>query len=103
MACCSGCNSPPAARSSIGDELRPVELAQKQDAGVERLVADGLAVAAREDDRAGSAVPLGAAFLRARRAGFLAQPVEDGGARRKPVERDLGAAEAKAHGVARGG
>ncbi len=71
------------------DEFGAVELAKQQDAGVDRLVGELAAAQTREHDRAGAAIALGAAFLRAGRPLLFAQPVENGRARREPVERDL--------------
>ena len=59
------------------DELRAIELAQKQNAGIERLVAKSAAFRPRQHDSARPAVALGATFLRPLRPSFLTQPVEN--------------------------
>src|SRR5260370_22282351 len=78
------------------DQLRAVELAEQQDAGIYRLVNESAMAQARQHDRAGAAIAFRAAFLRPFRPHLLAQPVENQRARREPVERDLGAAETEA-------
>ena len=83
------------------DELRAVELAQKQNAGVERLVGEPAAPESRQRHGARAAIALGAAFLRPLGSHVLAQPVENGRAGGEPVERNLAAAETEAEGVAR--
>ena len=83
------------------DELCAVELAQKQNAGVERLVGEPAALELRQRHGACAAIALGAAFLGPLRSHLLAQPVENGRARGESVERNLAAAEKKAQGVAR--
>ena len=75
------------------DEFRAVELAEQQNAGVERFVAQPPAPQPRQHDRTGAAIALGAAFFRPFGSHFLAQPVKNGRARRETVERDLAAAE----------
>src|SRR5580693_3781359 len=81
------------------DELRAVELAQEQDAGIDRLAGQLAATEPRQHDRAGAAITLGATFLRTRGALVLAQPVEHSGARREAVERDLAPAKPEAQRV----
>ena len=85
------------------DELRAVELAQEQDAGVERLVGEPAATEPRQRDGAGAAIALRAAFLRPLRPHFLAQPVEDRRAGGESVERHLAATEVKAQRIAHAG
>jgi hypothetical protein len=59
------------------DELGAVELAQEQNAGVERLIGEPATPKPRQHHRACAAIPFGAAFLRSLRSHLLSQPVED--------------------------
>ena len=68
------------------EQLRAVELADEQDAGVDRLVAHATALQAADRDRAGAAVTLGAAFLGAHAALHQAQVVEHRHGRIDPLE-----------------
>jgi hypothetical protein len=63
------------------DQLRAVELADKQDAGVDRVVTEPAAAKAGEHHRAGAAIALAAPLLRPFGQRLLAQPVEHGRAR----------------------
>ena len=65
------------------DEFRSVELAQEQNAGVERLVGERPGLEPRQNDGASAAIPLGAALLRPLRSHFLAQPIENGRTRER--------------------
>ena len=78
------------------DEFDPVKLAEQQNAGVDRFVAQPPALQARQDDGAGAAIAFAAALFRPLGELLLAQPIEDGGARRETVDLDIAAAEAKA-------
>src|SRR5205085_1648054 len=72
-----------------GEERLAVERRQEADARVHRLqpqLAGGVEVA--DDDRAGAAVALGAAFLRAGAAAVLAQPLEHRARRRRVGDLD---------------
>ena len=93
MACCTGWSVSPSARSSIGDEFDAVELAEQQNAGVDRFVAQPPALQTRQDDGAGAAIAFAAALFRPLGERLLAQPVKHGGARRETVDLDVAAAE----------
>ncbi len=81
------------------DQLGAVELPEQQNAGVKRVVGEASGAVARQNDRAGPAVALGATLLRALGARALAQPVEHGRPRRKPVERNQVSPEPEAKRV----
>src|SRR5580658_5062640 len=83
------------------DQLGAVELAQEQNAGVERLVDEPVPLESRQHHGACATIPLGAAFLRSLRSHFLPQPVEDGCARGELAELNLPAPETKAQHVSR--
>ena len=79
-----------------GQHFGAVDLAEQQDAGVDRLVAQSaVGLQPRQDDGAGAAVALIAALLRPLGAGFLAQPIEQRRARREAIEGDGSAAKAE--------
>ena len=99
IACCTGWSASPSARSSTVSSFGAVELAEQQNAGVDRLVAQPPALQARQDDGAGAAVAFAAALFRPLGAGLLAQPVEHRRARRETVDLDIAAAEAEAQRV----
>ncbi len=81
--------------------LGAVDLAEQQDAGVDRLVGRrAIGAAARQDDCAGAAIALAAALLGALGADVLAQPVEERRTRRKTVERNSFAAKAESQTLA---
>ena len=83
-----------------GDELRAVELAEQQNAGVDRLIGQLAAAQAREHDRAGAAIALRRSPPSYRWPALLAQPVENRSARREALERDLPPAKPEAQRVA---
>ena len=58
------------------DDLAAVDLAQQQDAGIERLVAHHAVDHAANDHRAGAAIALGAAFLGANGAFLKPQVIQ---------------------------
>ena len=64
-----------------GDEIRPVDLAEQQDAGIDRLVDEPPVPHPSERDSAGAAIALPATLLGAERAHLLAQIIEQRGAR----------------------
>ena len=103
IACCNGCSSPPAGEILDRDQLGAVELAQEQNAGVERLVGEPAAPEPRQHHRACAAIPFGAAFLRSLRSHLLPQPVEDGRAGGELAESNVPAPKTKAQRIARGG
>ena len=70
------------------DQLGAIHLADQRDAGIDRLVDQAAVALAHQNDGAGAAVAFRAAFFGAGGALLEAQPVEHGGARGKPVERD---------------
>src|SRR5690606_18073318 len=79
------------------DQLPAVALRHEQDAGVDRAVADPLAVELAEHHGAGAAVALGAAFLGPGAPLGLAQPVQDGEVRIEPAQLARLVAKEKAH------
>ena len=81
------------------DEFRPVELPQQQNAGVHGVVAQPPGSRARQNDRTGAAVALGAALLRPPGASPFAQPVEHSRTRRKPFELNLAPPKPEAQGA----
>src|SRR5580658_11254216 len=85
------------------DQLGAVELAQEQNAGVERLVDEPVPLESRQHHGACAAIPFGAAFLRSLRSHFLPQPVEDSGARGELAESNVPTPKSKAQRIARGG
>jgi hypothetical protein len=66
-----------------GDEFRAVDLAQQQDAGIDRLVMHAPVPQASERHGAGAAITLGAAFLGAEMPLIEPQVVKKRGARMK--------------------
>ena len=78
------------------DQFGAVELAEKQDAGVDGLVAEAAPAQPGEHDRAGAAVAFVTPLFGPPGERLLAQPVEYGRARREAVERDVAAAEPEA-------
>src|SRR6056297_213296 len=64
-----------------GDEIHPVDLAEQQDAGIDRLVDETPVPNPPERDGAGAAITLPAALLGAERANLLAQIIEQRGTR----------------------
>ena len=82
------------------DQLGAVELAEQENAGVDRLVRQLAVAEPRQHHRAGAAIAFGAAFFRPLGAFIFAQPVKNGRPRRKPVERDFAPAKAEAQRVA---
>ncbi len=85
------------------DELGAVELAEQQNAGVERLVGEPALLKPGQDDGARAAIPFGAALLRSLRSDVLPQPIEDGRAGGELAQSDVLATETKAQRVARAG
>ena len=83
------------------DELGAVELAEQQDAGVERLVGERAPFKPRQDNGARAAISLGAALLCSPRSHVLPQPIEDGRAGGELGESDVPVPETKAQRVAR--
>ena len=83
------------------DQLGAVELAQEQNAGVERLVGEPAALEPRQHHRACAAIPFGAAFLRSLRSHLLPQPIENGRARGELAEINIAAPKTKAQRIAR--
>ena len=75
------------------DEFDAIKLAEQQNAGVDRFVAQPAALETRQDDGAGAAIAFAAALFRPLRQSHLAQPVKHGGARRETVDLDAAAAE----------
>ena len=61
------------------DEFGAIDLAKQQYAGVDGLIGELAPAQACEHHRAGAAIALGAAFLRAGRPLLFAQPVENAG------------------------
>ena len=59
-------------------QLAAVQRRQEADAGIDRLVAQPSAIEPADDDGAGAAIALGAAFLAAGTRAVIAQPVEHG-------------------------
>jgi hypothetical protein len=84
------------------DELGAVELAQEQNAGVERLIGEPTAPEPRQHHRARAAISLGAALLRSLRSHVLPQPIEDGRARGELSKFNISAAKMKAKRIPRG-
>ena len=94
IACCTGCSVVAIGEILDRDQFRAVDLAEQQDAGVDRR-RNG---AGRRAGAASTTVqapqsPSRAALLRALGARLLAQPVEQGRARREAVEVDVAPAE----------
>ena len=81
-----------------GDEFAAVDLAEEADAGVHWLDDEPPVAQAHERHRAGAAVALGAALLRAEAALVEAQVIKQSRARTKAVELDNSAAPQKADG-----
>jgi len=76
--------------------LGAVDLAEQQDAGVDRLIGRrAVGPAARQDNGAGAAIAFAATLFRALGADVLSQPVEERRAWREMVKRDSLAAEAE--------
>ena len=63
-----GMKDPPVGEILDRQHFGAVDLAEQQHAGVDRLMGDRAVAVARQHDRAGAAIALAAAFLRARRA-----------------------------------
>ena len=68
------------------DQLLAVELRHEQDAGVDRAIADAIALELAQHHGTGAAIALGAAFLGAAAALHLAQPVQHGEVRIEPAQ-----------------
>ena len=81
-----------------GDEFLAVELHDKQDAGVDRLIGDTAVLQASECHGAGAAIALVAAFLGAARPLFQPQIVQYGAHRRHVMQFDDVAAAEKTDG-----
>ena len=77
IACWTGCSEPSGCAQVLDrDQLLAVQLRQEQDAGVERAVAQALAVRLAEHHGAGAAIAFGAALLGAGPALHLTQIVQ---------------------------
>src|ERR1700722_13513602 len=84
------------------DQLRAVELAQEQNAGVERLVSQPPPPAPRQHHGARAAISLGAALLRSLRSNVLPQPIKHSRARGELSKINISATKAKAQSIPRG-
>ena len=93
IACCTGCSVSPCGEILDGQQFGAVDLAEQQDAGVDGFVGEAVTARPAQDHRAGAAIALGAALLRALGAGLLAQPVEQRAIRREAGQRRRTAAE----------
>ena len=79
-----------------GDQLRAVDLAQQQDAGIDRRKGCRAAAAAGQHHGTGAAIALVAALFGAGRASLRAQPVEQGQTGREAGQGNLPSAKAEA-------
>ena len=61
-----------------GDQLGAVDLSEQENAGIDRLIDEPAIMRARQHDRAGAAITLGATLLGAGRALLQPDPVEQG-------------------------
>ena len=84
------------------DQFGAVELAQEQNAGVERLIGEPTAPEPRQHDGARAAISLGAAFFRSLRSDVLPQPIEHSRARGDLSKLNISTAKTKAKRIPRG-